>query len=162
MHHSYLVRCCLDIDGVLCRDPTTQENDDGQQYISFLQSAERIFTPQRPVGYLVTSRLEKYRPETEQWLRRHNMQYKQLFMLDLPTREARIKMKAHAEFKSEVYSKTNAQLFIESSYRQAREIALRTGKPVLCLETWSMMPTGLTPLFGHAIYALLVGSCSGN
>jgi hypoxanthine phosphoribosyltransferase len=31
MHHDLLERCCVDIDGVLCVDPTESENDDGKK-----------------------------------------------------------------------------------------------------------------------------------
>ncbi len=36
MHHNLLKRCCMDIDDVLCRDPTTAENDNGPCYEEFL------------------------------------------------------------------------------------------------------------------------------
>ncbi len=36
MHHPMLERACVDIDGVLCRDPTDVENDDGSRYADFL------------------------------------------------------------------------------------------------------------------------------
>ena len=32
MHHGLLRLCCVDLDGVLCRDPTPEENDDGENY----------------------------------------------------------------------------------------------------------------------------------
>ena len=35
MHHPLLKNTCVDIDGVLCRNPTEEENDDGEKYIYF-------------------------------------------------------------------------------------------------------------------------------
>jgi len=138
MHHSNLQVSCMDIDGVLCRDPTEQENDDGPRYAEFLRNVEPILIPTVPIGWLVTCRLEKYRPLTEQWLAKHGIEYRQLIMMDLPSKAARIAAASHSKFKSDVYIKTNAVLFVESSLRQSREISTLTGKPVFCLETWRM------------------------
>ncbi|MFX8227120.1 hypothetical protein ABTL27_19780, partial [Acinetobacter baumannii] len=67
--HIRLPRWGFDFDGVLCRDNTKAENDDGPLYARFLRDAEPVFVPQRPIGHIVTGRLEKYRPETLDWLR---------------------------------------------------------------------------------------------
>lgn len=73
--HEFLKSTCMDMDGVLCYDPTDEENDDGENYKKFLNQAELKLKPQRPVGYIVTSRLEKYRTETENWLKNNNIEY---------------------------------------------------------------------------------------
>ena len=39
MNHSILQKTCMDIDGVLCADPTPEENDDGEKYRHFLLNA---------------------------------------------------------------------------------------------------------------------------
>ena len=126
---------CYDIDGVLCVDPTEEENDDGERYREFLLNAKPLFIPRSKIYALVTSRLEKYRPETEQWLKEHDVQYDNLFMLDLPNKEARIRSNSHAKFKASIYEKVGAVLFLESNDKQAREIAKLTGKQVICVET---------------------------
>ncbi len=36
MHHQLMEVACIDMDGVLCRDPTEAENDDGPKYQDFL------------------------------------------------------------------------------------------------------------------------------
>jgi len=142
MHHSYLKKALIDIDGVLCQDPTEEQNDDGERYLSFLQNAKPLFLPRVRLGHLVTCRLERYRPQTEAWLAQHGLEYETLSMMPLDSKEERIRF-GHAKFKAQVYERLRGPLFIESSHRQAREIALRTGKPVICLETHSLMPTGL-------------------
>ncbi len=139
MHHGSLVNACVDIDGVLCRDPTDDENDDGEQYIHFLKSAEPYLLPTLPVGYLVTCRLEKYRGETEAWLHEHHVKYRELIMMDMPDKAARIKSGSHGRFKAIVYDKTNASLFIESNIDQAFEISNRSCKPVVCIESRSLV-----------------------
>jgi uncharacterized HAD superfamily protein len=147
MHHTIMSSACLDIDGVLCRDPTEEENDDGPAYAEFLDRTQPMFLPSWPVAYLVTSRLEKYRPQTEAWLKKHDIVYDRLVMLDLPSAEERRRLGNHAQFKGEFYRSSKAVLFIESERHQAVEIARIAGKPVLCMETGVLIePNALSPI----------------
>ncbi len=144
MHHSLLPRACVDIDGVLCDDPTPEENDDGPRYEHFLRETTLRCVPSYRIGWLVTARLERYRRQTETWLDKHCIKYDHLVMLDLPDQAARQAANAHAGFKAAVYRSTDAALFIESSHRQAREIAANARRPVLSFETREMIyPPGL-------------------
>jgi uncharacterized HAD superfamily protein len=136
LNHNFVTRSCFDIDGVLCVDPGEEENDDGEKYLGFIRNAKPLYIPHYTIHALVTTRLEKYRKETEEWLRQHNVQYERLFMLDLPSKEERIRLNIHAKYKAEIYEHlTNTVLFYESSKTQAREIALLTQKAVFCVET---------------------------
>jgi hypoxanthine phosphoribosyltransferase len=45
MHHDILASACVDIDGVLCIDPTPEENDDGLEYLNFLSNARPLCLP---------------------------------------------------------------------------------------------------------------------
>lgn len=133
---SWNSKSCFDIDGVLCVDPEPWQNDDGNKYRDFLINAKPLFIPTFKIKALVTSRLEKYRPETEYWLAKHNVQYEKLYMLDLPSKEERIRLKAHASFKAEIYKQIeDAEIFIESNPKQAQEIAMLAKKPAICVET---------------------------
>ncbi len=135
-HHEHLSRCCVDIDGVLCLDPEAAVNDDGPLYRKFLLEAVPHILPSHPIRHLVTSRLEKWRPETESWLKRYNVRYERLSMLDLPTAKERSRTRAHGTHKARIYAADHgAKLFIESEQYQAEEIARLSGKPVLSLET---------------------------
>ena len=145
MHHNVLKRCCVDIDGVLCRDPTTEENDNGPRYEEFLKNTPPLFLPTIPIGWLVTCRREKYRDLTEQWLKRHGIIYQHLVMLDESQKPPRTTNKTHAAFKAKIFTKTKATLFIESCEPQAREIANLSGKQVYCAETAQMHPLPATP-----------------
>lgn len=143
MHHSLMGHACLDIDGVLCVDPTVEQNDDGPNYRDFLSSTRPLFIPSIKVAHLVTSRLEKYRPETEAWLQRNGVQYGTLHMLDLPSAEERRRLNIHHKFKAEVYARhPQTRLFVESEDRQAIEIMKLSGKPVYCIETNEMYVPG--------------------
>lgn len=128
-----LKKMCFDIDGVLCIDPTIEQNDDGDKYKNFILNAPNKITPHGEIGYIVTSRLEKYRKETEQWLKTNNIKYKELIMLNA-TADERSEKNLHAVFKANIYSKCNATLFVESESRQAYQINRLAKKPVLCIE----------------------------
>ena len=138
-HHSYISQSCMDIDGVLCRDPKSEENDDAEKYRNFLLTAESKFIPTVKIKTLITCRLEKYRKETEEWLKRNNVQYENLIMLNLPNREARSKWNKYGEYKAEEYKKSSYKLFIESSLSEAKTIKAITNKPVFCTETMTML-----------------------
>jgi hypoxanthine phosphoribosyltransferase len=123
LHSGMIGRSCVDIDGVLCIDPTERQNDDGPRYRRFLETARPLLLPTVPVGWLVTCRLNRYRELTEQWLGRHDVHYSSLYMMNLPSKAARLASGSHASFKAEVYQLTDALLFVESSHRQAVSIA---------------------------------------
>lgn len=142
-HHNVLESACFDIDGVLCVDPTKEQNDDGINYINFILNAEPLFIPTKKINNLVTSRLEKYRKETECWLAKNGVEYDKLYMLDLPDAETRRRLGAHAKFKSKIYREAAVTtLFVESELRQAIEIANSTGKDVFCIESMQLIAPG--------------------
>lgn len=141
MHSRELAHYCVDIDGVLCIDPTKDQDDDGQRYEEFLKTAVPLFTPTVEIGWLVTCRLEKYRKQTEEWLAQHNIKYKELIMMDYPDSRARAKANRNAEYKAEVYNETNAMLFIESSAGLAKRISELTNKPVICTNPGELYPS---------------------
>lgn len=139
LNHTILKKSCFDIDGVLCVDPTPEQNDDGARYVDFLINAPALFLPTCPIGTLVTSRLGKYRSQTEQWLARNNVKYDKLVMSPFETMEQRRKANNHAVHKAAEYKDAKYALFIESSMEQAAEINRITGKPVLCTENFEMI-----------------------
>lgn len=139
LNHTTLEKACFDIDGVLCADPLPEENDDGEKYINFLLNAPPLFIPGSKIGTIVTSRLEKYRKETETWLAANNIKYNDLVMLDLPNMEARQRANNHGDHKAKAYLAKPYVLFIESEYNQAVEINRITKKPVLCTANFEMI-----------------------
>jgi uncharacterized HAD superfamily protein len=138
-NHTSLEKACFDIDGVLCIDPTEEQNDDGEKYLDFVLNAPPLYIPGSKIGTIVTSRLEKYREATETWLNNNKVRYNKLVMLDLPNKEARQKANSHAEHKANTFNDSQYFLFIESSLSQAIEINRITKKPVLCTETFDMI-----------------------
>lgn len=146
MHHSIVENACIDIDGVLCRDPMESENDDGEHYLNFMKTVQPLVVPTGVIHTLVTCRLEKYRTVTEEWLAASKISYLRLVMLDMPDGEARRRWGKHGEFKGEVYRNSDACLFIESSELQAYEIANTSIKPVLAVDVNQMIYPGAAPV----------------
>lgn len=139
LNHTTLEKACFDIDGVLCADPLPEQNDDGEKYIDFILNAPPLFIPGSKIGTIVTSRLEKYRAQTETWLKANNVKYNDLVMLDLPDMEARQKANNHGTHKAKAYMAKPYVLFVESEYGQAMEINRISKKPVLCTENFEMI-----------------------
>jgi len=144
MHTTRVESFCVDIDGVLCVGPEPSENDDGGRYGAFLRNARPLVLPRHEVGWLVTSRLERYRPETEDWLARHAVRYRHLLMMDYPNQAARQRARAYDSFKAAAYLDTGADLFIESATHTAAGIARIASRPVFCFATREMIdPEGV-------------------
>jgi uncharacterized HAD superfamily protein/adenine/guanine phosphoribosyltransferase-like PRPP-binding protein len=136
-----MARACLDMDGILCGDATVEQDDDGPNYLGFLAGTKRHAVPRGRVHRIVTSRLEKYRPETEAWLARQGIEYGELVMLDLPTEAERRRTRPQGRFKADVYrADPEAVLFVESETWQAREIARAVpGKAVFDYRTRTLI-----------------------
>jgi len=134
----------VDFDGVLCRDATREEDDDGPNYLRFLRCVEPKFLPlstmDTVIGAIVTARCEKYRGETVAWLEKHGIRYSALHMGPWPSKEARRGGNKPARWKASVYAKLGPEinLFIESSVEQADVINALTKKPVFNLETMEL------------------------
>ncbi|OJX87722.1 MAG: phosphoribosyl transferase [Paludibacter sp. 47-17] len=137
-HHSVLEKSCFDIDGVLCEDPSLEQDDDGPLYLDFLNNAPPLYIPGCKIGTIVTSRHEKYRSHTEAWLNKHNVRYHQLVMYN-PGPDPQKAYDSPAALKASVYKSMHYFLFIESSLYQAQKINQLTGKPVLCTENFQMI-----------------------
>lgn len=159
-HHPVLENSCMDIDGILCRDPELKENDDGPAYRKFISTVPVKIRPSVRVKWLVTSRLEKYRDLTRTWLDANRIPYDNLLMLDLPDQATRIRLGSHAPFKAKMYAKTGAVMFFESSHAEALQIARLSGRSVICTDTGGMVFPGDYAAMGKAaqnIYQVFKG-----
>lgn len=132
-HHALLAVSCMDIDGVLCRDPSDIENDDGPRYRHFIESVPARVIPGTKVGHLVSARTEAYRSDTETWLATHNIEFGELHLYQGTTAERRSRGD-HALHKARVYREVGAQLFIESDVAQAAEISRISGRAVIATD----------------------------
>lgn len=136
--HIRMGRWCFDFDGVLCRDPMREENDDGPRYMRFLETAEPMFLPQRPIGHIVTGRLEKYRAPTEAWLKRHGVQFETMTMMPHATKAERMAAGGRGQWKAGEMQRIGAEFFIESCPKQASIITKHTSLPVWCTRTQAL------------------------
>ena len=130
---------CVDIDGVLCEEVPDSENDDGERYKKFISNSRQMYIPDREIHTIVSGRLEKYRAITETWLKKHNIKYKHLELLNLPNNAERAKIDVGG-YKAYIYNKSGCSVFIESDPREATTIRTRTGKPVFCTKIQDMIP----------------------
>lgn len=133
--HIRLERWAFDFDGVFCRDPTKEDNDDGPRYMKFLTTAEPLFIPKRGIGHIITGRLEKYRAPTIDWLKNHGIVYKELHMMPYATKAERMAAGGRGQWKADILKGLDVELFVESDPKQASIISNRTGLQVWCTST---------------------------
>ncbi|MGE0114854.1 MAG: phosphoribosyltransferase family protein [Steroidobacteraceae bacterium] len=151
-HHPDIYKSCFDLDGVLCVDPTEDVNDDGPKYREFICNAVPLHKPTGKIGHIVSARLEKYRSVTEDWLLRNGISYGTLHLMDLPSKEERVRAGNHSKHKADFYKAVDSFLFFESDQNQAEEIANLSGKPVLCVGTMSLHLPGMTSMAAAVRY----------
>lgn len=128
------LKVVTDMDGVLCEDCPLEVDDDGEKYLNWLKNTPALIVPNAPFEAILTARLEKYRKPTEEWLKQHRIQYKQLIMLDLPTKQERTIYKV-IEHKCRYLQKINPRWFWESNQAEAIRIVQIAKVPVLCIAT---------------------------
>lgn len=121
---------CFDFDGVLCHFPKEDLDSGKLKYKDYLKIAKPKYIPDYEIGAICTARIESDRKETENWLKKHNVKYKKLIMLN-STKEERIMFRLHTIPKIKEYSKSDYVLFVEDEFYQAILISQKTKKPVL-------------------------------
>jgi adenine/guanine phosphoribosyltransferase-like PRPP-binding protein len=141
----------VDFDGILCHDCPHGSDDDGERYLDFIRYAKPLYVPRKvPIPLIVTARIEKYRAETEAWLRRHRINFHKLVMHPAATLAERNRddIAAYKAKHFEEWAKSHRALppplmFIESDDWQARRISQLTGRMTVCPATESIYPHGL-------------------
>jgi len=130
-----IIEACCDIDGMLTEDIPLSVDDDGEKYINFLKNQRPKFRTKRIIHTLVSGRLEKYRQITEEWLRKHNIKYQNLFLLPAKSKEDKFFNYNVGKFKAEIFRQSGLPIFFESSIAEAREIKnICKDKAVYCSE----------------------------
>jgi len=130
----------MDFDGILCHDCPPGSDDDGPKYLEFIRNAKPLYVPRRcPVPLIVTARIERYRAETEDWLRRHGIRWNRLVMHPAKTlaERQRDNIAAYKARHYAAWAKTHRAtpgpiIFFESEDRQAREIAAQSKLLTIC------------------------------
>lgn len=123
-----------DIDGILCPDPDPTWSE--CKYERYLQNAPMSQRPVRSVLPLIaTGRKRRFRKHTEEWLAARGIRWERLVFP-----EDDWELKHPGEMKARAYGESRATLFVESDPNQAKLIAERTAKRVICpatAEVWN-------------------------
>jgi orotate phosphoribosyltransferase len=138
MHGEILWQFCISLEGVLIRPERRRARE-----LSGQHDGVPPVVPSTEVGWIVTTRPESCRAETEDWLTAHGIQFRQLVMFD---GAGPLSAGMEAAFKAEVYLSTDATLYIDESFRQSVEIARLTKRHVLCTRTMQLVHPGTVPL----------------
>lgn len=129
----------FDFDGILCQDCPPEDDDDGVRYLRFLEETRPMFYVRKvSIPLIVTARLEKYRPQTLDWLARHGMRVDKLIMGPWSNNRDRARAGV-AAYKAQHFAAFRKQkhrikppIFVESDPRQAEQIAKLSGGIVAC------------------------------
>jgi uncharacterized HAD superfamily protein len=135
--HAKIGRLATDLDGVICHDPPKNLDRDETAYLEWMENAKPYLVPFYEIDAIISSRLERYRARTEDWLARHGVAYKQLILWDLPSLEAR--QGNFAKYKTEALLRAKPDLYWESNLNEAREIHKSTGIPTLCIDHMTLL-----------------------
>ena len=127
----------VDLDGVLCANPPPGADDDDEWYLEWLKNANPYLIPGFEIDVIVTCRLEKYRFETERWLEKHAVQYKELLMWDVPDKASR--SENFARHKIDALLRIKPDMYWESNWHQAQQIWEKTHIPTLCIDEMTML-----------------------
>lgn len=126
------LRLGCDWDGILNRDFTAEEDDDGDLYTkTMLGMTPSLIVSPIKLGFIVTARLEKYRAHSKYWLKRNGMQVDKLIMGPWATKEERAG-NCMGTWKADMLEKHKVGLYVESCPVQARVISRRRDIPVIC------------------------------
>ena len=125
-------RLAVDLDGVLCPNCPPGTDDNERAYLDWLAAAKPYLIPSFEIDAIVTCRLERYRPQTEQWLREHGVRYKELHMWDVPSKNDR--RGRFARHKIERLLNIKPDMFWESNWDQSQSIWKKTSIPTLCID----------------------------
>jgi uncharacterized HAD superfamily protein/hypoxanthine phosphoribosyltransferase len=133
LHHPQLNKVCIDMDGILCEyAPVDRYND--EKYREDILSTAALIVPTFTIGLIITSRHEKYRKETEIWLKKNGIKYSRLLMNNHAKNDDKNLVENVGFYMGIEYKKYNEiALFIENDDYHAREISRISGKGVFCL-----------------------------
>lgn len=116
----------VDIDGVLCRNPTEEDTKDDVALERFYQNAVSLFSPNYRIKIIASARREKFRKVTEEWLKQNNISYEYLLLKSDEKEGVDVKINAVRKFKP--------FFFLESNKAEAQKIFKETGCRVICFE----------------------------
>lgn len=126
--HSKKGKLASDMDGVICENCPPGVDGDEELYVKWLEKARPYLIPPFEIDVIISNRLERYRPQTEKWLQKHQVRYKELILWDIKSKKERGE---YAQNKIKALLKIEPNTYWESSYGQAKEIWKATKIPVI-------------------------------
>jgi len=136
LHHRLSLNTAFDLEGVLCEKVPEGCDDHEEKYARWIKDAKAYLIPVYEVDCIVSSRLEKYRPETEAWLKKNGVKYKELILWDVPSNKDRKNL--FSKYKIDILTRLQPKLYIESSNEVSKDIWQATKIPVLCADEMMM------------------------
>lgn len=130
--HSKKGIICSDMDGVICENCPPGVDADEDRYLEWLDNAKPYMIPAFEIDVIVSGRLEKYREQTEHWLKKYKVRYKELCLWDLESKELRLGN--YVKHKIDVILKTKPDMVFESEHNQAEEIWKATHVTTICTD----------------------------
>ena len=121
-----------DMDGVICENCPPGVDINEEMYVEWIKNAKPYLIPTFEIDLIVSNRLEIYRHDTEKWLARHGVRYKELVLWNIQSKNER--NGRHAQRKIEVILKYKPDIVWESSFREAKQIYETTKIPTLCVD----------------------------
>lgn len=128
----------FDMDGVLCPNVPVDMAKNHHSYIDYINNVEPILknVPQHEINIIATGRLEKYRDDTEKWLEKNNVKYRELIMFPSELKPFRDTnhVKAVGEYKAKIFNENKeCKFFIESCPKESAIIKKQNAhKYVIC------------------------------
>lgn len=134
-HCGFTEKCLFDLDGVICVDPPDEKNID--EYYKYICNPIPLFIPTVKKINIMTYRLNKYRKETENFLKKIGFCSFNVIMFNADSYEERSSVPPWL-YKGTYYMNNDFDLFVESNDEEAKIINQISKKPVYCVETNKM------------------------
>jgi len=132
MLHAKKGKLASDLDGVICENCPPGVDSDEMLYTEWIRTARPYLIPVFEIDAIVSSRLEKYRSDTEKWLARQKVRYRELILWDIESKQQR--NGKHAKHKIEHLLRIKPDIFWESSVGEAKQVWEATKIPTLCID----------------------------
>lgn len=121
------------IQGNLCRKPTKEEMQDEEKYLDYINNVKPYQRPnKKSISCIITDRPEKYRKQTQEWLKKYNYKYNKLIMMPQNINDK-------VKYKGQIYKNSSEKLYISNNKKQSIEINKIANKQVLCTQTMQII-----------------------
>lgn len=128
----------VNMEGVLCQPYQDSPGRNEEEYLRWVKGAKPYMIPSYHFDAVLSDRSERYRAESEEWLRIHNVQYRELRFSDLigPGVDQGVPNQQKIEHLNEL----KPQMFFEYSMTSAQAIWDLTKIPTLSFEAMVLFP----------------------